>query len=549
MEKAKNPEPVDVCIVGAGASGATAAKVLAEAGLKVVVLERGPWLRPEHFSGDELKNLNRNYVWPNPVLNPRTFRPNDQIEAEVMQFSNTPQGVGAGTLLWGAMFPRMAESDFKLHTLHGDVDGASVVDWPFEYAELEPYYSKVEWEFGTAGLAGANKWEGPRSRPYPTPPVPLSRIGRLAATAMAKLGISSFPMPHAMVTQPYRGREPFWENGFWQQYPDPGSGKSSTANTFIPDALATGNLELRTEALVREVTLDERGRARGVVYEDEAGRTFEQRARVVILGCGAIETTRLLLLSTSSMFPHGLANSSGLVGKFATFHQYLFSVGLFDRELADPLFGWSGHYMNLCTFDFYETDIRRGHMLGCPIFPSMLGHPINWTYPGRPTWGQPMKDADRELFNHSMKVGALLHDLAVETNQVDLDPTVRDAWGMPVARITHTPHANDFALANWTVAKGAEILDAAGAAKSIPVYMDRITGNTCHQHGTARMGNDPSTSVVDRWGGAHDVPGLFIVDGSVFPTSTGVNPTLSIMANAWRSCDHIVELLRTGADA
>ncbi len=548
MEKARGPEPVDICIVGAGASGATAAKVLGEAGLKVVILERGPWLKPEHFSGDELKHLNRNYVWPNPVLNPRTYRPNDQTEAEIVQFSSTPQGVGAGTLLWGAMVPRMVESDFRLRSLHGGIDGASLADWPIDYWDLEPYYSKVEREFGTSGVAGANRWEAPRSRPYPTPPSPLSRIGRLAAVAMAKLRISSFPMPHAMVTRPYRGREPYSENGFWQQYPDPGSGKSSTANTFIPDALASGNVELRTEALVREITLDAGGRTKGVVYEAEAGDTFEQEAKVILLCCGAIETARLLLLSNSSKFPDGLANTTGLVGKNATFHQYLMAIGLFDRDLTDPLFGWSGHYMSLCSFDFYETDEKRGHLLGCPIFPSGLGHPINWNYPGRPTWGQASKDADRELFNHTMKIGGVLQDLPVETNRVDLDPTVKDAWGMPVARITHTPHPNDFALDKWQVNKNAEILDAAGASKVIPIYMERITGNTCHQHGTARMGDDPAKSVVDKWGEAHDVPGLFVMDGAVFPTATGVNPTLSIMANAWRCSDYIATVVRKGAE-
>lgn len=549
MERARTPQPVDACIVGAGASGAVAARVLGAAGLNVVVLERGPWLKPEHFSGDELKNLNRNYIWPDLTLSPRTFRPNDQVDAVINNFSNTPQAVGAGTLLWGAMIPRMAESDFKLRSLIGDVEGASLVDWPISYADLEPYYTRVEWEFGTSGLAGANRWEGPRSRPYPTPPSPLTRVGRLAARAMSKLGISYFPMPQAMVTRPFQDRQPYSEDGFWQQYPDPGNGKSTTANTFIPAALATGNVELRTESIVREVLTDSSGRANGVLYEDVSGQTVRQEAKLVILCCGGIETARLLLLSTSSRFPDGLANSTGLVGKNATFHQYLMAIGLFDRELVDPIFGWSGHYMSLCTFDFYETDTRRGHVLGSPIFPSGLGHPINWNYPGRPSWGKPAKDADRDLFNYTMKIGGVLHDLPVESNRVDLDPVVKDAWGMPVARITHTPHPNDFALDRWQVDKNAEILDAAGASKIIPIYMERITGNTCHQHGMTRMGDDPSRSVVDKWGQAHDVPGLFVMDGAVFPTATGVNPTLSIMANAWRCCDYIASVLRVGGAA
>jgi len=546
MRPKKNPEPVDVVVVGAGAGGATAAKVLTEAGLRVVGLERGPWLTPAHASGDELKFLNRNYIWQDPKLKPRTFRRNESEQAVVTNFSATPQVVGGGTTHWGGMVPRMTVDDFRLRTLHGDVPGASLVDWPITYDDLEPYYSRVEWEFGTSGLAGANRWEGWRSRGYPTKPSNLSQIGRVFATAMDRLGHSTFPMPQGMVSEPYRGREPFSENGFWQQYPDPGSGKSSTLITFIPDALATGRYDLRANCYVRQILVGKDGRATGVLYEDEDGTEYVQEARAVVLSAGGIETPRLLLLSACEQFPDGLANSSGQVGRNATFHQYSFSVGLFDRELHDPLFGWSGHYMNLCSFDFYQTDESRGHILGSLIFPSMLGHPINWSFPGRPTWGQAAKDADRELFNHSMKIGVLLHDLPVESNRVDLDPDVTDAWGLPVARITHTPHPNDYAQERWQVTKNGEILEAAGASRVIPVNMERITGNTSHELGTARMGDDPATSVVDRWCRTHDVPNLYVFDASFFPTATGINPALTIMANTWRCVDHMLAYDRHG---
>ncbi|MBN8882096.1 choline dehydrogenase-like flavoprotein [Salana multivorans] len=542
----RKPEPTDVVIIGVGAGGATAAKVLTEAGLRVVGLERGPWLTPEHASGDELKILNRNYLWQDPRLKPRTFRASESEQAVVTNFSATPQVVGGGTTHWGGMVPRMTVDDFRMHSLLGDIEGASLVDWPITYEELEPYYSRVEWEFGTSGLAGANRWEGPRSRGYPTKPSNLSQIGRVFATAMERLGHSTFPMPQGMVTEPYRGREPFSENGFWQQYPDPGSGKSSTLITFVPDALATGLFDLRPDCYVREILVGRDGRATGVLYQDADGTELVQEAKAVIVAGGGIETPRLLLMSTSQQFPDGLANSSGMVGRNATFHQYSFSVGLFDRELHDPLYGWSGHYMNLCSFDFYQTDESRGHVLGSLIFPSMIGHPINWTFPGKPTWGQAAKDADREFFNHSMKIGVLLHDLPVESNRVDLDPDVVDAWGLPVARITHTPHPNDYAQERWQIAKNGEILEAAGASRVIPVNMERITGNTSHELGTARMGNDPAASVVDRWCRTHDVPNLYVFDASFFPTATGINPALTIMANTWRCVDHMLAYDRRG---
>jgi choline dehydrogenase-like flavoprotein len=281
-----------------------------------------------------------------------------------------------------------------------------------------------------------------------------------------------------------------------------------------------------------------------VLYIDAEGREVEQRASVVILCLGAIESARLMWQSTSRYFPDGLANSSGQLGRNATFHEYVFAVGLFD----EPLDGWVGNYISGGSFEFYETDESRGFINGGFIGASMTGQPINWIMPGRPTWGQAAKDADRDYFGRAMKVGNTVHDLPVESNRVDLDPTVKDAWGMPVARITHRSHPNDIALAKWQVDKNAEILQVAGAHKTIPVYLDQghSTGNSCHQHGTARMGTDPSRSVLNEWGQAHDVDNLFVLDGSGFPTATGVNPTLTIMANAWRCAEYIDEVYSKG---
>lgn len=547
MNFAHKPDPVDVCIIGAGASGATAAKVLTEAGLNVVALERGPWLKPEQFSGDELKFLNRNYVWPDAKLKPRTRRTDENTDAEVTQFSPTPNLVGGGTVHWSGWFPRATESEFMLHSLHGDVPGASLADWPITYEELEPYYTTIEWEFGVSGKGGANRYEAPRSRDYPCPPPPLSPYGKVFYDGCAKLGYNAFPTPQAVVTKPYKGRVPLNNSGFVQQYGDPTTGTSTTLTTFVPEALRTGRYDLRPDSYVHEITLHEDGRAKGVLYTDEKGREVEQEASIVILCCGAIESARLLLASKSNLFPDGLANSSGQVGRNATFHEYFFAIGLFDKELHDPLFGWSGSYVNGCSFEFYETDEDRGHILGSLITASGLGHPINWTFPGRPTWGAAAKDTDRDLFNYSMKIGVLLNDMPQEANRVDLDPEVKDAWGLPVARITHNAHPNDFHQAKWQIDRNIEILEAGGASKTIPVHMENITGNTCHEQGTVRMGTDPSETVLDKWCRAHDVENLYVLDGSSFPT-LGVNPTLTIMANAWRCSEYIAHMHAKGRD-
>jgi choline dehydrogenase-like flavoprotein len=209
----------------------------------------------------------------------------------------------------------------------------------------------------------------------------------------------------------------------------------------------------------------------------------------------------------------------------------------------DPLYGFSGNFISGGTFEFYESDESRGHIGGCLVATMQACQPINWIYPGRPLWGQAAKDADRDFYNHAMVLGLILHDMPVHSNRVDLDPNVTDAWGLPVARITHKPHPNDVHMADWQVAKNMEIIEAAGARTTIPSRLERSTGNTCHQHGTARMGLDPATSVLDGWCRAHDVDNLYVLDGSCFPTSTGVNPTLTMMANAWRCSERIARVL------
>lgn len=531
---------VDALIVGAGASGAAAAKVLTERGLRVVALEKGPWRRKETFGGDELANVNRYNLWPDPLLNPRTSRQSAQDQAQVDLFCPVPQMVGGGTVHWQGWLPRFTPNDFRFHSIVGDVAGATLVDWPVTYDEIEPYYDKVEWAFGVSGRAGANVFEGPRSRGYPCPPMPQSRYAQKFHQGCAKLGWNSFPTPQAALSQPFNGRPATVVSAFAQQHGDPSGTRSSALNVFIPDAIATGRYDLRPDSYVRELTVDERGSVKSAVYEDSDGRLIEQEADVFVLACGAVESARLLLLSRSKRFPNGLANGSDLVGRNVTFHEYSASVGLFD----DPIYAWAGGgYVSASSFQFYEHDDNRDFVGGGHIAAAGVGIPlpINWGLPGRPTWGAAAKQIDRDYFNHSMAVAMVVHDMPQHDNRVDLDDTVVDAWGLPVARITLAVHENDLAQGRFLIDRNAEILEAAGANQVDKVYIDRVTGNCSHQHGTTRMGDDRQTSVLDRWCRAHEVDNLFVVDGGPFPTATGANPTLTIMANAWRVADHIAD--------
>lgn len=540
MAQKRKPDRVDVVIIGAGASGGAAAKVLAERGARVVALERGPWRTSETFGGDELANVNRYNLWPDPLLNPRTYRETAADEARVELFCPVPQMVGGGTVHWQGWLPRFTENDFRLRSIAGDLPGTTLADWPISYAELEPYYTKVEWAFGVSGRGGVNRHESFRSKDYPTPPLPSTRYGKKFYEGCRKLGYNAFPTPMAALSQPYNGRPATVQSAFAQQHGDPTGTRSSALSVWIPDALQTERFDLRPDCYVHEIRVDEQGRCKSAIYQDADGEFVEQEADIFILACGAVETARLMLLSRSARFPTGLANGSDLVGRNVTFHEYSAAVGVFD----DPIYAWAGGgYVAASSYQFYEHDERRGFVGGCHIASAGVGIPlpINWSLPDRPLWGSKAKQMDRDGFNHSFAIGMVLHDMPQHENRVELDPSVKDAWGLPVARITNKIHPNDLAMGRYVIDRNAEILEAAGARQVYKVYPQRITGNCSHQHGTTRMGDDPATSVLNRWCQAHESDNLFVVDGGPFPTGTGANPTLTIMANAWRVAEHIAE--------
>lgn len=540
MADKRKPDRVDIVIIGAGASGATAAKVLTERGLQVVALERGPWRKRESFGGDELANVNRYNLWPDPILNPRTFRASAEEEARPDLFCPVPQMVGGGTVHWQGWLPRFTENDFRLRSIVGDVPGTTLVDWPISYADLEPYYTRVEWAFGVSGAGGVNRFEGFRSKDYPCPPLPSTRYGAKFHEGCRKLGYNSFPTPMAALSRPFNGRPATVQSAFAQQHGDPTGTRSSALSVFVPDALKTGRYDLRPDCYVHEITLDDRGRCRSAVYQDADGEFIEQEADLFILSCGAIESARLLLLSRSERFPGGLANGSDLVGRNATFHEFSAAIGVFEA----PIYAWAGGgYVAASSYQFYEHNEKRGHIGGCHIASAGVGIPlpINWNLPGRPAWGAKAKQIDRDFFNHSFAIGMVVHDMPQHDNRVELDDKVKDAWGLPVARITNKIHENDLKMGRWVIDHNAEILEAAGAKDVHRVYINRITGNCSHQHGTTRMGHDANSSVVNQWCQAHEVENLFVVDGGPFPTATGANPTLTIMANAWRVADYIAD--------
>jgi choline dehydrogenase-like flavoprotein len=547
---AARPAEVDVCVVGAGAGGLVAATEIAERGFRVVVLERGPCIRREAFLEDEIAVKRRGQLWPTVEEEPRTWRPSPDVQAEtlpigVQLFANA-MCVGGGTVHYSGLSWRFHESDFRVLSEEGPVDGASLADWPIDYAEMEPWYERAEWEIGVSGRGWANPYDPPRRRDYPLPPVARTSAGAILERGARALGLHPFPTPLAILSQPYRGRPACTNKGFCSGYGCPVGAKSSTLEALLPRALASGRCELRSGAFASRVELDRRGRASGVVYADGRGGEILQPARLVLLAAGGVETPRLLLLSASRGHPDGLANGSGLVG--ANFMQHAPGATVV-ATFPEPLDGHKGASPTRAVHDYYATDSRRGFIRGGYFHPRAHGgdpielalRPVHGT-----TWGAAHKASMRRTWDHYLYSHVTAESLPVESNRVDLDPVVRDRFGLPVARITHTAHPNDVRLSTFLADRSADVFRAAGATEVIvPAPGVRKLHN--HQMGTCRMGEDAARSVVDRWCRAHEVPNLYVVDSSVFVTSAGLNPALTIQANAYRVADHIARSVSAAA--
>jgi len=530
---------VNAVVVGAGAAGGIVAKELSTAGLSVVLLERGKWYTPNDCRKDDLRNQRTtvlgNAFGPEDEGNPRVLVDAEGVPHIMLPseggYQNNAACVGGGTLSYGAMAWRFLPQDFRMRSIYGAPAGSSLEDWPISYDDLEPYYEKAEYEIGISGDDSGTPFHGPRRRPLPMPPLPPNREFQILEPAAKRLGLRPFPIPMARNSVPYNGRGPCmrcrWCVGFACEV----DAKNGSQNTVIPVALATGNCELRTECIAREILTDDRGRARGVAYYDANGRLQEQLSDIVVVSACAIESARLLLNSKSRLFPDGLGNRRDQVGRNLQGHHYTGAIGFFDFDTYDDV--GPGASIAISDYNHGTPGLCGGGMLANEFIRLPI-QMVDRMPAGTPQWGLPHKQAMRSFYKRNIVVMGPTQPIPTADARVTLDPTVRDKWGMLVARISGNVHAQTYEIGLVQAQRAEAWLKEAGAAstvisagKSTTVYAGQ------HQAGTCRMGDDPQGSVVNRNCQLHDVDNVFVIDSSVHVTNGGFNPALTIMAVAY----------------
>jgi len=536
----------EAIVVGSGAAGGIVACVLAEAGKHVLLLERGRELSFADVGRDHLRNqrlaiyghnagpeLNGNpRVFVDPEGRSRIVRPHE------LDYHNNAACVGGGTRVYGAQAWRFHPDDFRMATKYGIPSGSSLADWPITYETLEPYYERAEWELGAAGDGRTINHQVPRRRDYPLPPVPPSPQTLALKKGAGRLGWTTTPVPLLINTEPYQGRAACIACKYCVGFACPTDAKNGSQNTVIPRALATGNCELRTNAIVASIDVDSHGNVSGVTYFVESlAERRSVRSKIVVVSGGAIESARLLLNSRSRHSPLGLGNEHDQVGRNLQGHLYPRAYGLSTTKVFDGV----GPGVTIATTQFNHDN--EGIIGGGMLADDFIKPPIDFWYdslpPDLPRWGIRNKQFMRNNYTRVMHVRGPVQDIPNPDGRVTIDATVSDKWGLPVARLSGTTHPATVETASFMRERGEEWLRASGCEKVWSAQPGLILSGRQHQAGTCRMGRDPKTSVTDEWGRVHNHDNLFVVDGSLHVTNGGFNPVLTIMALAFRSGEYI----------
>jgi choline dehydrogenase-like flavoprotein len=530
----------DAVVVGSGAGGGVAACVLAEAGLRVLLVERGRWLTPGELRPDHLRNqrMVAGYVvdydtpaGPPVAGNPRVYGgpdgdlvvwPNDP------RWSNNAMTLGGGTRVFGAQAWRFCPEDFRMASVYGRPDGSALTDWPIGYDDLAPYYDRAEWEVGVSGDPAGNVHAGPRTRGYPMPPLPANGTVAALRRGAAALGLSTSPVPMLINSRPYQGRGACLNCGACVGFGCPGDFKNGVHNTVIPRAAATGLCDVVTGATVERLVTDGRGRVTGVALvsdvDDKLGRRTVSAGRTVV-SAGAVETARLLLNS-------GVGNDQ--VGRHLQGHVYAGAFGLLDEPVQDCV----GPGPSISTNDLrhHNPGIVGGGMLANDfVMPPLLTWGVLTSLGVVPAWGRAGKDAMRHHYRRMVWVAGPVQEVPMAEARVTVDPATRDRYGLPVARLSGHVHPEDGRTGEFLAARATEWLERSGAGRLTSfVALPAGPSGGQHQAGTCRMGDDPARSVTDPFGRVWGHDNLYVADASLHVTNGGVNPVLTVLALAYR---------------
>jgi choline dehydrogenase-like flavoprotein len=513
MRRYSENETVDYVVVGIGAAGGVLIQRLARAGFRVVGLEAGPfWDTERDWVSDEAGS--RKLYWEDLRITGGT----DPVS---LGANNSGKGVGGGSVHWAGFAPRFHPSDFRVYS----EDGVGV-DWPFAYEDLRPYYELLELEMPVAGPA-LFPWGDPHG--YPFGPHPMGGVGNALIRGCSKLGIRVSAGGPVAILSGSRGDRPHCiYRGFCLQGCKVGA-KASTLITHVPDAICCGG-EIRDRSMAGRIALNKNGRVDGVSYYESQGRERFQRAKAVIVAGYAIETPRLLLNSACSGHENGLANSSDTVGRYLMVQAGNVILGRFE----EPVRMYKAPPAHAMTEEFYETDRTRDFARGFAV-QTVSPLPISFAkhmMAAKGAWGWGMRRLLMD-YNHWAAFGLLGEILPWAENRVTLAHE-KDQFGLPVAKVSFSLHENDKRLIEFGKNKVIEIMRAAGAQE---VVQD---SRYAHLVGGARMGRDQRASVVDGFGRSHDVPNLFVCDGSILPTQGSANPGLTIQALAARTADYLI---------
>ncbi len=517
----------DVVVVGSGAGGGPIALELTRAGLDVLVLEKGPRHTREAYSHET--GIQPDGFIPTLEEEPHTVVTKTTTTPLLTNLGWIATCVGGGTVHMGGYFYRFHPDDFRMGSRFGFYE--EIADWPYGYDELEPFYSKAEWEVGVSGQAGSNPFEGFRTQPYPLPPLDAHPIAGSLEGACRRRGLTPFPTPRSINSLRYRDRPACTYCTNCASYGCPVGARGSSQEALLAGAEATGRCEVRPRSMVHTITMNREGQATGCVYFDSEGKEQKARAKVICICASAVESARLLLMSTSACFPDGLANSNGCVGRYLQFHGVTKGHARIPAErLSDDLIS-SQPKLGRSVMDHYfipegVSDIAKGGLLRFGLAPQV----------------PEVKPANTDGLTVYFEV---FHDFIPNSGTfIELDSDVYDKWDLPVARIhLHRPRHHRLA-GSFVMERAFEILEDLGAEDLTPTDL----GGTSRYlvQGTCRAGDDPKTSVLNAWCQTHEISNLFVVDGSFMPTSGGAPPTLTIQANSFRVADHIVGRFRAG---